>query len=212
MPSLRTPPQLLRACPELGSVAQACLGVVAVTAVAVVTDAASRRLGCRRRHRQLQHRGLVALQAAPEDGAACVGFGYTSEAIADVAASDLWAAMLEKTGEGIVDFLPVSDVQVEHRNGFIWRSMRFLGAGPLQGKTMLQHIYADADAGEIRFVSLNDDGEESDEEVVNALLHGPLRIQYCKRHTRTKAPIDWAAPLARTEAAIRRTIEVARAG
>mmetsp|Transcript_58090 Transcript_58090/g.118081 ORF Transcript_58090/g.118081 Transcript_58090/m.118081 type:complete len:94 (+) Transcript_58090:1-282(+) len=72
---------------------------------------------------------------APQGEAApVVAMGFCSAAIEGVGLEEIWRAMLLKTGEGIVDFLPVEDVRIEDRGAYIWRSMLFVGPGPLSGK------------------------------------------------------------------------------
>ena len=62
-------------------------------------------------------------------------------------------------------------------DGALWRSMKYHGAGPLSGVTIVEHIYANPAAGEIRFVGLGEglgDLQEFDAELfVDALLAAP---------------------------------------
>mmetsp|Transcript_11411 Transcript_11411/g.34431 ORF Transcript_11411/g.34431 Transcript_11411/m.34431 type:complete len:91 (-) Transcript_11411:33-305(-) len=88
--------------------------------------------------------------------------------------------------------------------------MRFVGPGPLSGQVITQHIFVNEAAGEIRFVPLDAEGNEKEDEVVNALLREPLRIEYYMRHSRTKERVHWSAPKARTVAAVGRTIDIAK--
>mmetsp|Transcript_18545 Transcript_18545/g.36385 ORF Transcript_18545/g.36385 Transcript_18545/m.36385 type:complete len:222 (-) Transcript_18545:23-688(-) len=140
-----------------------------------------------------------------------VGVGYCSPPIDGVDVASIWESMLLKTGARIVDFLPVTDVQVEARDGMIWRSMRFVGSGPMQGRVLLQHIYVYEGRGEIRFVPVDSDGREAETEVVNALLKEPLRIEYYMRSVASKERVHWSAPLQRTVAAINLTVSIANA-
>ena len=103
------------------------------------------------------------------------------------------------------------DVEVEDGGGFVRRSMRFVGDGPMKGKTLRQHIYVDAASHEIRFVGEEVEGQEAPIEVVNALRLEPhLSIEYYQRDRLTGERVHWKAPRARTIAAIERTIALAR--
>lgn len=146
--------------------------------------------------------------ASPE----LAGNGYASPPIEGVGEEKLWAAMLTKI-KGVADFLPVTDVACEDKDGgaYKWRSMKFVGPGPMHGATIVEHIYADRATGEIRFVGLDAEGSESGEEVVNVLLRDPLRIEYYKRSTASHDRLHWPAPLAGVVSAIDKTVEVAKA-
>jgi hypothetical protein len=110
----------------------------------------------------------------------------------------------------------VSDVVVEDVGPYVRRSMRFNGQGPMAGQMMRQHIYVDAAAREIRFNTLAESGEEeeveADLEVVNALrvTQTHVAIEYFQRRVRSGERERWAAPRARTVAAIERTVAIAR--
>ena len=126
-----------------------------------------------------------------------VGLGYCSEKIENCSEESLWTAMLSKI-ENVSDFLPVLDVVCEkrERGECVWRTMKFNGPGPLNGKVIVEHIYADASAGEIRFVNLDADGKETDTEVVNVMLRDPLKIEYYQRSVASKERLAWMAPKA----------------
>ncbi|CAK0896067.1 unnamed protein product [Prorocentrum cordatum] len=129
-----------------------------------------------------------------------VGLGYTSAAIEGVAPEALWEAMLAKTGHGIVEYLPVVDVEVEESSGAApGAPCGSWAPGHWPDSCYASHIYAEEPAGEIRFVSLDDQGRETDTEVVNAMLRDPLRIEYFWAPRR----LAGAGPLARAEVAHR---------
>mmetsp|Transcript_1279 Transcript_1279/g.2240 ORF Transcript_1279/g.2240 Transcript_1279/m.2240 type:complete len:159 (+) Transcript_1279:129-605(+) len=143
-----------------------------------------------------------------------VGLGYVSEPISGATAEALWQEMCVKIKRP-QDFLPVINVLCEDRDGatglHVWRTMDFTGPGPMHGKTIVEHIYADETAGEIRFVVQNDStGSETDTEVVNVLLRDPLRIEYCMRSVASKERKDWKAPLPSCVIAINLTIQKAQ--
>ena len=153
----------------------------------------------------------MGLAAPARTSYAEVGLGYASAPIVGATAAALWEAMQLKVGARIVEFLPVVDVEVEDGGGFVRRSMRFVGDGPMKGKTLRQHIYVDAASHEIRFVGEEVEGQEAPIEVVNALRLEPhLSIEYYQRDRLTGERVHWKAPRARTIAAIERTIALAR--
>ncbi len=88
--------------------------------------------------------------------------------------------------------------------------MTYNGPGPLNGTTIVEHIYANPAAGVITFVALETDGTEGEYEEVNALLHEPMRIEYFRRHRASQERTHWE--LSRTSAlhAIETTIANAR--
>ena len=55
----------------------------------------------------------------------------------------------------------------------------------------------------------NEQDEETDEEIVNALVSGP-RIEYYMRKCSTKERVHWKAPKSATMAAVTHTIDEAR--
>ena len=151
--------------------------------------------------------------AAPSEA---VGLGCCSEEINGVSRATLFRIMMNKI-DAPDRFLPVSSVFVRPAegdagdDGALWRSMKYHGAGPLSGVTIVEHIYANPAAGEIRFVGLGDDGRETDLEVVNALLTKPLRIEYYQRDRTTRARVPWDAPRDSAMRAIEITIAMAQA-
>ena len=65
--------------------------------------------------------------------------------------------------------------------------------------------------GEIRYVPLDDDGCELQEEVVNKLQTKPLRIEHFMRDRETRERVHWAAPRSDTMRAIETTVAMAKA-
>lgn len=143
-----------------------------------------------------------------------VGLGYCSEAITGVGEDAVWAAMVDKIKQPH-KFLPVGEVSTTDKRSaagpYIWRTMRFVGAGPMTGAVIVEHIYAERQTGEIRFVILDAEGTETDEEIVNAMHTAPLRIEYFKRSVSTKARIHFPAPTASVVGSIAKTVELAKA-
>ena len=134
-----------------------------------------------------------------------MGLGYCSPPIEKCNEFQLWDAMLT-TIKGVTDFLPVTDVVWEDKPDYLWRSMKFAGPGPMNGKTIIEKIYADRKKGEIRFVDLDASGKETGSEVINALLKSPPRIEYYQRSTTTKERVHWLAPQVSIAAAIEKTV------
>lgn len=85
-----------------------------------------------------------------------VGMGYCSEPIIGISADALWGAMLSKV-EAPEQFMPVADVHLADIAGGTWRSMTWAGPGPF-GRVILEKIFADRSAAEIRFVILESTG------------------------------------------------------
>jgi hypothetical protein len=105
--------------------------------------------------------GSSSADAAPAPEV--VGLGYCSEAITGVSADAVWASMIAKIKQPH-KFLPVGDVTTTDKRSadgkpFIWRTMRFVGAGPMNGAVIVEHIYAERETGEIRFVILDAAGK-----------------------------------------------------
>jgi hypothetical protein len=143
-----------------------------------------------------------------------VGSGYCSEPITGVGEDAVWAAMVSKI-KMPDKFLPVDEVSTLDKRSaagpYIWRTMRFKGAGPLTGTVIVEHIYAERETGEIRFVILDPQCNETDEEIVNAMHTSPLRIEYFKRSVSTKKRIHFPAPRISVISSISKTVELAKA-
>uniref|UniRef100_A0A7S2AAN9 Uncharacterized protein n=1 Tax=Trieres chinensis TaxID=1514140 RepID=A0A7S2AAN9_TRICV len=148
-------------------------------------------------------------KAPPES----VGLGYCSDPIRDADPRKLWKHMRTKISRPQV-FLPVTDVEALYVDGdgggYTRRTMTFVGPGPMNGLVIKENIYAEESTGEIRFVVLDDDGKETDVEIVNALLDHPTRIEYYRRAVGTRERLEWPAPKASAVGAIKKTVELAR--
>lgn len=144
-----------------------------------------------------------------------VGLGCQSEALDNVSRATAFKIMMN-----VIDapqrFYPVSSVTVRPAmgdagdDGALWRSMTYVD-GPLKGSVLVEHIYANPSAGEIRFVSLDEDGQESELEVVNQLHRSPLKIEYYLRDRESLERLHWDAPKADAMRAIDTTVAMARA-
>jgi len=143
-----------------------------------------------------------------------VGMGYTSEPISGLNEDALWDAMVAKI-KSPEKFLPVGEVTTKDMTTtagpYVWRTMTFMGRGPMQGNVIVENIYTDRRAGELRFVLLDADGNETDSEVINALIESPTRIRYYKRTITTQQSMNFPAPRAGVAAAIAKTVELAKA-
>lgn len=147
-----------------------------------------------------------------------VGMGYTSAPIDGVSAKQVFKAMMFNI-DGADRFLPVSSVTIRPalgdaaEDGGLWRSMKFHGPGPLQGKTVREHIYADTSQEQIRFVELKGPQQrEANLEVVHILHKNPLCIEYFQRDRHTRERVNWDTPVQIVAKAIDATIALARAG
>lgn len=143
------------------------------------------------------------------DPSQAVGMGYCSPPIEGCEEQRLWDAMISKI-KGVASFLPVAEVHCEDKPEFVWRSMVFVGPGPMNGTTMVENIYSDRSTGEIRFVVLDPAGHESDEEIINVLLKNPLRIEYYKRSRASKQRVHFPAPQASVVDSINKTVALAK--
>ena len=146
-----------------------------------------------------------------------IGLGVVSDPVEGVTARQLFKAMMFHI-DGIDRFYPVSSVSVRAAHGAaaeegaVWRSMKFNGPGPLQGKTIVQHIYADREQGKIRFVGL--EGKRQKEgplEEINLLRTDPLCIEYYQWNRLTKERVHWTAPRSSAIEAIEATVRLAKA-
>lgn len=114
-------------------------------------------------------------------------------------------------------FLPVSRVRVQpatgaaFAEGALWRSMRYDGTGPLAGKVLTEHIYADAEARRIRFVGLQSNGKEGEYETCLELHTDPLRIELYRRERATGKRVVSETPLEEVIEAMNITLRLARA-
>lgn len=143
-----------------------------------------------------------------------IGLGYASGELSDVLPSQLFKAMMHKIDHP-AKFLPVTQVRVRAPTcasaaeaGAVWRSMHFAPTST----TLVEHVYADPSAGEIRFVGLDEDGiTEGPTEVVNAMHTKPLHIEYFQRDRSTGERVLWSVPRSAAVAAIRATHDMAAA-
>merc|ERR1711962_986790 len=109
-------------------------------------------------------------------------------------------------------FLPVKNVKTQDYGSYVRREMVFAGKGhPLEGHVYKEHIYDtfDGRTGEIRFVIVNDEDEETDLEHVNVLNKDPATIEYLQRKRSTGERVYWNAPRSAVEDAINKTVQMA---
>jgi len=120
-----------------------------------------------------------------------VGMGYTSRNIDGVTIDGIWEALVYKA-RNPQEVMDVSDVVVQDRKGFLWRSM-YVKA---QSKKVCEHIYCNERKGEIiyRVVDLETKRELDDERVI-AIREEPLRMEFFHRHKSDGYRAYWAAPV-----------------
>ena len=143
--------------------------------------------------------------------------GVCSEEISGISRANLFKSMMNMI-DAPQRFLPVSSVHVRPAqgdagdDGALWRTMTYTGQGPMHGRVLVQHIYANPAAGEIRYVGLDADGRSEGEcEIVNVLRRDPMRIEYYQRKVETRERVHWEAPRANALKAMETTIALARA-
>merc|ERR1719204_1838675 len=139
----------------------------------------------------LYQRKLVAGTFAKISDQDFVGMGYTSKAPEGVSIDGIWEALVYKA-RNPAEVMDVSNVVVQDRKGFLWRSM-FVNA---QGKKVCEHIYCNERAGEMvyRVVDFETKRELDDERVI-AIRENPLRMEFFHRHKSDGYRAYWAAPV-----------------
>jgi len=140
-----------------------------------------------------------------------VGMGVKGNPIRGVSIDAVWVKMVLKIKHPEF-FLPVKNVKTQDFGSYVRREMVFAGKGhPLEGHVYKEHIYDtfDGRTGEIRFVIVNDEDEETDLEHVNVLNKDPATIEYFQRKRSTGERVYWNAPRSAVEDAINKTVQMA---
>ena len=134
---------------------------------------------------------------------AIVGLGYKQAVDNSASFDDLWKVFVMKVYHPD-RFLPVTDVKTrDNADGSVYREMS------LHGTVIIETIYLDKEKGEVRFVVLRPDGQESDLEHVNALYRGtPMQIEYYQRKVGGER-VSWETPRKLVAAAIRKQLDLA---
>lgn len=156
-------------------------------------------------------------EASASESSAPAGLGFVTEPLGDVSPKQLFKAMMFNI-DGADRFHPVTSVTVRAAHGdaadagAVWRSMKYVGPGPLNGQTIVEHVYTDSSEGLIRFVRLEGPRQrEGPLEVVHMLHRDPLRIECFQRNRLTLERVHWPVPLKSVAEAIKATVALARA-
>eukprot|EP00128_Syssomonas_multiformis_P006530 Colp12_sorted_trinity150504_noHs@34754 len=142
-----------------------------------------------------------------------VALGLTSDVV-HIDPTAVWKVMVDKIFSPN-KFLPVSDVKIEHKDGYTWRSMLIVPTKV----TMIENIYANEKNHMIRFVILNSDGSEGPFEIINKLnildpSTNACTLEYYKRKTTSSADsseerVFWEATRAMVAGSFAKTFELA---
>lgn len=116
--------------------------------------------------------------------------GWSSPELTGISVDGLWEALTHKARKP-EQFMDVSNVKVEDRENFLWRSM-FVKAS---NKTVIEHIYCNERKGEMvyRVVDPKTKRESQDERVV-AVKQLPLHLEFYHRHVSDGYRSYWPAP------------------
>lgn len=122
--------------------------------------------------------------------------GVTSDPITDVPKERLWGPLVDKVYHPD-RYIPVDDVTTEEKGDHVWRRMHYCGEGIMKDKDIVENIYLDKDHDAIRFVALDPEGKEKDEEIINEVVEddsGKPCLHYYLRLKSTGQPLHWNAP------------------
>lgn len=119
-----------------------------------------------------------------------IGLGWSSPELTGVTVDGLWEALTHKARKP-EQFMDVSNVKVEDRDQFLFRSM-FVKAS---NKTVIEHIYCNERKGEMvyRVVDPKTKRESKDERVI-AVKQRPLHLEFYHRHVSDGYRSYWPAP------------------
>ena len=124
------------------------------------------------------------------DDAKLVGMGWTSPEVSQTSFDGLWQALVF-SARNVDKFLPVSDVTVVDRPGFLCRTMTIKATN----ERVEEHVYADERKGEMRYRKVDSKTKrETDDERVIAVKESPLRLEFFHRHASDGYRIFWQAP------------------
>lgn len=151
-----------------------------------------------------------------------VDMGFTSGAIGGCTEQHLWDAM-KQTVKSCPKYYPVINFRYKDTGPQVWRQYTYNGKGSFHGTEFSEHVYTDESSKEIHFVCLDDKGDETEHEVVNALRmdnHNVLgtisgfeltpEIEIFKQNKLTKERISFELPKSEAFNAVERTADVAR--
>lgn len=140
-----------------------------------------------------------------------VGLGASSGELAGASRAHLLKALMSAIDHpgrlipGVTSVIVRPAVGEAGEEGALWRSMT------VKGERIVEHIYANPAAGEVRFVALDDDEREGGAEIVHALRRSPLRLEYFQRCRQTGERLHWDAPIDSALQSIEATVSLARA-
>ena len=155
----------------------------------------------------LQHVRWLSVGSATD----VVGLGASSGDLSSSSRTHLLNALMsaiDHPGRLIVGVTSVTvrpAVGEAGEDGALWRTMT------VEGERVVEHIYANPAAGEVRFVPLDADEREGDTEIVHALRRSPLRLEYFQRCRRTGERLHWDTPMHSALRSIEATVTLARA-
>lgn len=154
----------------------------------------------------LVQRKLVAKTFARISEQEHVGMGWTSNALEDVTVDGIWEALVYKA-RNPQEVMDVSDVVVQDRKGFLWRSM-FVKAS---NKKVVEHIYCNERKGEMvyRKVDFATKRELEDERVIS-IKEDPLKMEFYHRHKSDGYRSYWPAPVTVVKGLVDGVVELAK--
>jgi hypothetical protein len=155
-----------------------------------------------------------------------VDLGYITHAVHGTTSQHLWDVMKQEI-KSVANYLPVTNVRCLEFKGYMRRSLTYIEDsqnaeatvklwhhhGLKKDATIVENIYCDETKREIRYVELDQDNNEIDEEFVHALVmidQLTPSIEYFKRNRKTKERVHCDMPTAEARNEIERTAEVAR--
>lgn len=142
-----------------------------------------------------------------------VGTGISSDLIEPSISREMLNRAMKEKIYNPERYLPVNNVVTEDKGDHVWRRMHYVGQGFLRDRDIEENIYWDDDHDIIRFVTLDDQGEETNEEEVNELLKdhtGRYQLHYYLRDKRTGEVLDWDAQARPVRKAIDLTLSAAQ--
>lgn len=154
----------------------------------------------------LKQRKMVAKTFARISDQEHVGMGWSSPTLDNVTIDGLWEALVYKARHPD-EVMDVSDVVVQDRKGFLWRSM-FVNASK---KKVIEHIYCNERKGEMvyRKVDFNTKRELEDERVIS-IKEEPLRMEFFHRHKTDGYRSYWPAPVKVVKGLVDSVVELAK--
>merc|ERR1719328_428667 len=133
---------------------------------------------------------MVKLAREIESVSDVVGYGMVSHPMTS-SRDQVWRAMLSFLSRPADCGMPVDEVSLQQKNGYMVRSMRMIPTN----KVSTENIRVNEAAQEIIFRSVKG-GAEGTEERVLSLRTEPLRCEIHCREVSTEVRVNWKAPRA----------------